>query len=124
MFLDTEGVWQSRPIQGPTGEKKKREKESTKVFTKEAEVHSLAKNNHKILKCGQERTFAWWTNGRKGKNGLSKGNDGFQKGGFRPYQPDKGASKDYSQNTGKGKFKKKRQGRNSSSIQTFSFRST
>ena len=34
---------------------------------------------------------------------LSKGNDGFQKGGFRPYQPDKGAGKEFAQNKGRGK---------------------
>ena len=33
--------------------------------------------------------------GKKGKKGLSKGNDGPQKGGFRPYQPDNGAGKDF-----------------------------
>ena len=42
----------------------------------------------------------------KGKKGLSKGNDGFQKCGFRPYQPDKGAGKDCTQNKGKGKDQK------------------
>ena len=35
-----------------------------------------------------------------------KGNDGSQKGGFRPQHPDKGAGKDYSQNKGKGKSQK------------------
>ena len=53
-----------------------------------------------------EKDFAWWNKGRKGKKGLSKGNDGFQKGGFRPYQPDKGAVKDYSENKGNGRFQK------------------
>ena len=37
----------------------------------------------------QEEDQVWWSNGKKGKKGLSKGNDGFQKGGFRPYQPGK-----------------------------------
>ena len=41
-----------------------------------------------------EEDFAWWTKGRKGKKGLSKGDGGFQKCGFRSYQPDKGAGKD------------------------------
>ena len=50
-----------------------------------------------------QEDFAWWSGGKKGKKGLPKGNDGFQKGGFRPYQPDKGAGKDYTQNKGKGK---------------------
>ena len=50
-----------------------------------------------------EEDFAWWSKGKKGKKGLSKGNDGFQNGGFRPYQPDKGAGKDYAQNKGRRK---------------------
>ena len=37
---------------------------------------------------------------------MAKGNDGFQKGGFRPHQPDTGAGKDYIQNKGKGKYQK------------------
>ena len=41
-----------------------------------------------------------------GKKGLSKINDGFQKDGFRPYQPDKGSGKDYTQNNIKGKDQK------------------
>ena len=87
---DTEGVWQSRPYKGRQLKRRNRKgKGSTKVHPKEAEEHSLAKNKHEILKCGQKR---------KGKKGLSNGNDGFQKGGFRPYNPAKGAGKDYSQN--------------------------
>ena len=35
-----------------------------------------------------------------------KRNAGFQKGGFRPHQPDKGAGKDDTQNKGKGKDQK------------------
>ena len=53
-----------------------------------------------------EEDFAWWSKGRKGKKGMSKGNDGYQKGVFRPYQPDKGTGKDYIKNKGKGKFHK------------------
>ena len=40
---------------------------------------------------------------RKERQGLSKGNDGLQNGGFRPYHPHKGAGKDYPQNKGGGK---------------------
>ena len=53
-----------------------------------------------------QETFAWWSEGKKGKKGLSKCNDGFQKGGFRPHQPDKGAGKDFSKNKGRGKDQK------------------
>ena len=53
-----------------------------------------------------EEDFAWWTKGRKGKKSLPKGNDGFQKGGFRPHQPAEGTGKDCVQNKSKGKFRK------------------
>ena len=52
--------------------------------------------------CWSEEDFAW-SEGEKGKKGLSKCNDGLQKGGFRRHQPDKGAGKDYPQNKGRGK---------------------
>ena len=53
-----------------------------------------------------EEDFAWWSKGKKGKKGWSKGNEGFHKGGFRPYQPDKVAGKDYTENKDKGKDQK------------------
>ena len=56
-------------------------------------------NKRKILNGGKKKTQF----GGPGKTGLSKGNDGLQKGGFRPYQPDKGAGKDFPQNKGRGK---------------------
>ena len=31
-----------------------------------------------------EEDFAWWSKRKKGKKGFSKGDDGFQKGGFLP----------------------------------------
>ena len=51
----------------------------------------------------QEEDLVWWSKGKKGRKGLSKGNDGFHKGGDRSYQPDKGASKDFPKNKGRGK---------------------
>ena len=54
---------------------------------------------------------------------LVKGNDGLQKGGFRPYQPGKSADKDYTQNKGRGKGPiRNRQRKNLSSIQIVSLR--
>ena len=56
-----------------------------------------------------EEDFAWWTKGRKNEKGLStEGNDGSQKGSFRPHHPDKGAGKDHSQNKRKGKSQKRK----------------
>ena len=63
-------------------------------------------NRHKTLNAGQKRALLGGPKGKKGKRGLSKGNDGFQKGGFRPHQPDKGAGQDYTQNKSKGKKQK------------------
>ena len=82
-------------------EKKEREKKKPKVSKKEAEEPSLAKEKHKIQDCGQKRTLLGGPKDAKKKQ-LSKGNDGSQKGSFRPYHPDKGAGKDYFQNKGKG----------------------
>ena len=59
-------------------------------------------------KWWSEEDFAWWSKGKKGKKGLSKSNDGFQKCGFRPYQLDRGAGKDFPQNKGRGKDQKGR----------------
>ena len=67
----------------------------------------MAKNKHKILKCGQKWTLLGGPKDAKARKDCPKGSDGFQKGGFRPYHPDKGAGKDYSQDKGKGKFQKK-----------------
>ena len=85
---------------------KKRVKEQAADDPKGLEEHSLAMIRYKIQKDGQKRTFAWWSKGKKGKKGLSKGNDGLQKDGFRLSQPDKGAGKDFHQNKGRGKDQK------------------
>ena len=53
----------------------------------------------------KKRTHFGGPKEKKGKKGLSEGNDGFQEG-VRPYQPDTGASKDFHQNQGRGKDQK------------------
>ena len=50
-----------------------------------------------------EEDCAWWSKGKRGKKGVSKGNEGFQKGGFRTYQPEKGASNEFNPHKGRGK---------------------
>ena len=64
----------------------------------------LGKEQAQDSEMWSEEDFAGWIKGRKGKKRLSQSNDCFQKSVFRPYQPDKGGSKDYSQNKGKGWF--------------------
>ena len=51
----------------------------------------MAKNEHKVPKCGQKRTSLGGSKEKNVKKGLSKGNDDFQKRGSRPYHPEKGA---------------------------------
>ena len=79
-----------------------REKEKAKENTKGPEEHSLAMNKCKIPNVGQKKTLPW-SEGKKGKKGVSKCNDGLQNGGFRPHQPDKGAGKDYPRTKERGK---------------------
>ena len=101
---DTECVWQSRPFKGRqmkrrsgrgTGKGKGRFKRTGRAFFGDEQTQDT--------EWRQEEDPVWWSKGNKGKKGLSKDNDGFQKGGFRPYQPDKGAGKDFHQNKGRGK---------------------
>ena len=46
--------------------------QSTKVFPKEAEEDSWAKNKHKILKCGQKRTLFGGPKDAKARKALQK----------------------------------------------------
>ena len=103
---DTECVRQSRP---------------RAVHPKEAEEQSLAKNKHKILKCGQKRTLLGGTKDAKTRKACQKAMMAFRRMVFAHTSQIKAASKDSSQNKGKRKVpKRKRQGRSSSSIRTFS----
>ena len=70
---DTECAWQSRPFKGRQVKKKKeREEESTKVYPKEAEEHSLAKNRDKIPNGGQKRTLLGGTKDAKARKDCQK----------------------------------------------------
>ena len=62
-------------------------------------------NRYKVPNGGHKKTLLGGPR-KKSKKSLSKSNDGFQKCGFRPYQPDIGAGKDLHQNKGRGKDQK------------------
>ena len=53
-----------------------------------------------------EKDCAWWSKGRKGKKGFSKGNEGFRKGGFRADTPEKGSNNDFNPQKGRDKDQK------------------
>ena len=87
--------------------------ESTSVYTKEEEEHSWAKNQHKILKCGQKMTLLDGTQDAKGRKDCQKkkNNDGFSEAWFSPFTIQiKAQLSIVSRNKGNGKFQK-RQGK-------------
>ena len=103
----TECAWQSRPFKGRQvkrregkgkGKGKGRPKRTGRAFFGDEQAQDP--------EWWQEEHRVWWSKGKKGHKGLSKSNDGFRKGGFRPYPPDKGASKDFPQNKGRRKDQK------------------
>ena len=53
-----------------------------------------------------EEGCAWWSKGKRGKKGFSKGNENFWKGGFRTNPSEKGASNDVNPHKGRGKDQK------------------
>ena len=106
---DTDCVWQPRPFKGRQVKRRKgKGKGKHKGISKGSGRAFIGEQQAQDSEMWSEDDFAWWTKGRKGKKGLSKNNDGLQKGGFRRYQPDKGARKDYSQNKGKQSSKKEK----------------
>ena len=73
---------------------------------KEPEEHSLVKNKHRNQNGGQKKIVLGGPKEREASKVFSKGNEGFQKGGFRTYQPGKGASNDFNPHKGRGKDQK------------------
>ena len=62
--------------------KKQRKRQKAKEDSKELEEYSLVNNKHRTLYGGQKKICAWWSKGKSGKKGFSKGDGSFQKGGF------------------------------------------
>ena len=106
---DTECVWQPRPFKGRQLKRGKgKGKGMHKSLSKRSGRAFLGEEQAQYSEMWSEEDFAWWTKRRKSKKGLSKGHDGFQKGGFRPNQPDRGANKDYIDNKSTGKYRKRK----------------
>ena len=106
---DTECARQSRPFKGRKVKRRKgKEKGKSKGRSIRTRRAFFGDKQVQDPEWWSEEDFAWWSKGKKDKKGLSNGNHGFQKGGFRPYQPDKGAGKDFHQNKGKGKDQKRK----------------
>ena len=70
---DAEGVWQSRQYKSRQLKRRKGKRNGNhKGISKRAEEHSLAKNKHKILKCGQKRTLLGGTKDAKARKDCQK----------------------------------------------------
>ena len=105
---DNEFFWQSRPCEGREVRKRKgkgkgkgkgRSKGTGRAFLGEEQAQDLNGGQKKIVLGGQKEG---------GKKVFSKGNEGFQKGGFRTYQPEKGAGNDSNPHKFRSKDQKKK----------------
>ena len=67
---------------------------------------SLVMNKRKILNGGEKRTKSGGPKERKARRAYQKASN--HKGGFRPYQPDKGARKDFPKTKAEERIKRKR----------------
>ena len=88
-------------MQGPKIEEKKVE-EKGKVDQEEPEEH--LGEEAQDPEFWPEEDCVWWSKGKRGKKGFSKGNESFRKGGFRTSPSEKGSSSDFlsSQRQGQG----------------------
>ena len=66
------------------------------------------KNKHRTLNGGQKKTLLGGPKETEARKVFRKANEGFQKGGLRTYQPEKGARKDFNPNKGRGNDQKRK----------------
>ena len=79
----TEFAWQSRPFKGRQVKRRKgKVKGKGKGRSKKTRRAFFGGGQTQDPEWRQEEDRVWWSNGKKSKKGLSKGNDGFRKGVF------------------------------------------
>ena len=88
-------------IQGPPGDKKKRKGKRQQIGRA-----FFVMKKRKILNGGKKRTQFGGPKESKARRACQKAMLASARVCFRPYQPDKGASKDFLQNKGRGKDRK------------------
>ena len=79
-------------IQEPPSEEKKRERKRKRqrwIQKNGREEHSLVKIKHRTRSGGQKKIVLGGSKENEARKGFSKGNGGFQEGGFRTYQPER-----------------------------------
>ena len=93
-------------------------KEKAKVDSKELAMCTLVKNKHKTMIGGQKKLVFWWSKGKKGRKGLSKGKNTFSESDSRTLLQEKGSDKEFQSNKGTSKDQRRKKERKS----LFSFR--
>ena len=87
---DNEHAWQSRPFVGRQVKRRKSKAQGkSKGGFKAIGRAFLGEEQAQDREWWSEEDIVWWSKGKKGKKGFSKGNEGFHNGGFRTYQPEK-----------------------------------
>ena len=87
--------------------KEEKAKEKVKMDSKELVRHTV-KNKLKTLNGGRNKIVLGGPGVKKSRKGSSKGNDGFQKSGFRTNPPEKGTGNDFHPHKGRGKDQKRK----------------
>ena len=100
---DNEYTLQSRPSKGRQVRRRGKGKRTGKGGFKGTGRAFLGEEQAQDPEWWSEEDCAWWSKGREARKVFSKGNEGFQKGGFRTYQPEKSASNDFNPHKGRGK---------------------
>ena len=110
-------------IQGPPAEKKKRKgKGKHNGIPERSGKHSLAKNKHKILKCGQKRTLPGGPKDAKARKACQKAMMAFRRLVFVLTSQIKAQARMIPRTKARGSSKGK--GKEKASIRTFSLGST
>ena len=102
---ENEYTWQSRPFKNRQMRRRKGKGKGEGGFKGTGRAF-LGEEQAQESERWSEEDCALWSKRKRGKKGFSKGNEGFQEGGFRTYKPEKGASNDFMPHKGRGKDQK------------------
>ena len=106
---DTQYSWQSRQFKGRQVKRRKgKGKRKGKGGFKRTGRAYLGEEQRQDSEWLSEEDCAWWSKGKSGKKGSSKGNDGFQKSVFRTNPPEKGTGNESHLHKGRGKDRKRK----------------
>ena len=103
---NNECAWKSRPVWSKKLKRKGQGKRKGKGGSKGAGRGFIREEQAQASELWSGEDCAWWSKGKRGKKGSSKGNESFWTGGFRTDPSGKGSSSDFNPHTGRGKDQK------------------